>query len=114
MNNREIIEYLTTRSVIMPASEGGCWLWEQCRNQDGYGVATVNGRTEYAHRASMRAHGFDLSDLTVDHQCANRHCWNPAHLELCTRSENTVRTALKRWGAYRRITELTGVGDFRP
>ncbi|MEU4714684.1 HNH endonuclease [Micromonospora purpureochromogenes] len=110
MDDRQIIEYLTSRSWIQPQSEGGCWLFQDFINRDGYGQFTLykpRKRTAYAHRESLRAHGYDVEGLSVDHLCANKNCWNPLHLELVTLAENTSRAANKRWGIYRRLHALT-------
>ncbi|MBM0236252.1 hypothetical protein JNW88_02275 [Micromonospora sp. ATA32] len=110
MLDHEMIHYLTSRSWIQPQSEGGCWLWDDFVNRDGYGQFTIyhpRKRTCYAHRESMRAHGYDIEGLSADHQCANKNCWNPLHLELVTLAENTSRAANKRWGLYRRLSELS-------
>ncbi|MGY3516642.1 HNH endonuclease [Micromonospora sp. PTRAS2] len=55
----------------------------------------------------MAAYGYEIEGFTVDHQCINKNCWNPAHLEMVTVEENTRRAANKRWGVYRRLYELS-------
>jgi hypothetical protein len=97
-----VIEYLTARSVRTPLSEGGCWLWQAYINPDGYGQFHRKGRTYYVHRESMRAHGYDVDGMSVDHLCGNRNCWHPLHLEIVTREENGIRRADQRWGIFRR------------
>ena len=74
-----------------------CWLWKGSRAKNGYGNFHVpgsgmNGSTVYAHRYSYEEikgkipYGMDL-----DHKCRVRHCVNPEHLEVVTRSENLKR-----------------------
>lgn len=108
--DHEMIQYLTDRSVIIPDS---CWLWVWFCSPDGYGQFFRRGKTYLAHRESMRAHGFDVEGLTVDHidnVCPNKNCWNPAHLEVCTRSENTRRAARARHDRRLRVAGWKSAG----
>lgn len=104
--DHKLIAYLTARSVILPDSEGGCYLWQQFRTKGGYGMFHRKGRTYYVHREAMKAHGYDVEGLSCDHLCVNKNCWNPLHIELVTVAENTSRAANKRWGVYRRLANL--------
>jgi len=79
------------------AGPSACWLWRGARSR-GYGALYV-GRldaqriVETAHRLAYELHHREPipATLTVDHVCRVRHCVNPAHLELVTRGENTLR-----------------------
>lgn len=72
----------------------GCWLWGGfvCK-KSGYGVFhPMDELQERAHRFSYRYFkGPIIPPLVIDHLCRNRRCVNPAHLELVTRKENTLR-----------------------
>src|SRR5512144_125133 len=68
-----------------------CWEWKAYR-KDGYGLFAYYGAHIMAHRWSYeRAHGPIPRHLTLDHLCRNRMCVNPAHLEVVTIRENTLR-----------------------
>ena len=70
----------------------GCWLWTAYRNTDGYGVLGVAGRLVRAHRFAYELLvGSIPRGLQIDHLCRVRHCVNPAHLEVVTQRENTLR-----------------------
>lgn len=85
----------------------GCWQWEGCINNYGYGKIQVTFPATYggekvcinAHRASFVAyhHYFDL-DLEVSHRCHQRLCVNPAHLSLEPHSTNQRRNSCRRSG----------------
>lgn len=68
-----------------------CWPWPMGRDKAGYGLVR-NRKTLLAHRVAWSlTHGEIPDGLTVDHLCRNRACCNPAHMELVTRGENTLR-----------------------
>lgn len=75
---------------------GPCWIWLGGKTWDGY------GKWYYQHngkRCHLRPHrvayvltkGSIPDGLTIDHICRNTICVNPAHLEITTSKENTLR-----------------------
>jgi hypothetical protein len=73
----------------------GCWRWVAATTR-GYGSYRHNNRLTQAHRAAYTVlvgpiPGTSPAGLTVDHLCRNRSCVNPAHMELVSRGENTMR-----------------------
>lgn len=76
---------------------GFCWLWTAAKTSDGYGLTTLYGRAECAHRAVwMLLMGEIPKGLQLDHLCEVRDCVNPDHLEPVTKRENARRMADRR------------------
>lgn len=79
--------------------ECGCWLFDG-KNLDRYGYAKfkIRGKTVIGHRYAYEAMVGPITDgLTVDHLCdRHRNCCNPAHMELVTSLENTLRANARR------------------
>lgn len=71
-----------------------CWTFEGPK-VNGYGVAWVDGVKARVHRAAYEVLVGPIPDgLVLDHICRNRACYNPAHLEPVTTSENLRRSPL--------------------
>lgn len=71
------------------ADPNECWEWNAYHTHDGYGVITVNGATQLAHRVAwMLSYGPIPEDLCSCHKCDNPPCCNPAHLFLSTQKGN--------------------------
>jgi len=79
-------------------SENGCWIWNACRDKDGYGwFVLYKKKMWYAHRASYLIHnGIDPCKKLVCHSCDNPSCVNPDHLFLGTNSDNQRDAVLKK------------------
>lgn len=71
----------------------GCWQWTGARLPTGYGLMNVRVGARYktflAHRLSYeRLKGPIPPNLEVDHECNNRACVNPDHLQPKTHKIN--------------------------
>jgi hypothetical protein len=72
--------------------ENGCWIWQKCRNNRGYGLKwdRATRRLMVAHRWYYeRARGPIPTGLQIDHLCNVKACVNVAHLEAVTPQVNT-------------------------
>ena len=66
----------------------GCWEWKG-RIHNGYGVCSTNSSSRWAHRVSYALFNGPIAEqMHVDHNCRNRTCVNPAHLEQMPPIEN--------------------------
>ena len=68
---------------------GECHLWTGPLASTGYPNFWVDGRYLGAHvYAWTRSHGKPETGSVVRHRCRNRHCVNPAHLDIGSRRDN--------------------------
>lgn len=78
-------------SKVSRRGEGECWGWTGSRVK-GYGRFHYHGRDRMAHRVAFEWSGGVIPDgMVIDHLCRNRGCVNPAHMEVVTVTENTLR-----------------------
>lgn len=74
-----------------------CWLWQGCRDPEGYGRIQVNGRSAYAHRLAWADRNGQIPDgMMLDHQCRTRHCVRPDHLKVVTNKLNSENLGLSK------------------
>ena len=77
----------------------GCWIWQGARTKHGYGQIRLvrGGNPVYVHRLSaMQSLGFiPTSSQWVLHRCDVKLCFNPAHLYLGTRNDNTKDAVIR-------------------
>ncbi len=88
-------------------SEEGCFLWTGALQAEGYARLSIGQgkkKRTFIHRyAYENLVGPIPTGMTIDHLCRVRNCWNPAHLEVVTPSENVRRayngdSNLCKWG----------------
>lgn len=67
----------------------GCWVWTASITSMGYGKVKHNQKDKAAHRVAYELLVGNIQPgMELDHICHKRDCVNPAHLRVCTRSEN--------------------------
>ena len=68
---------------------GYCLVWRFGLNRDGYGLLTIEGKQELAHRAVfIQTRGAVPEDRQVNHLCNRPFCLQPSHLYAGTRQDN--------------------------
>ena len=88
-----------TRYIPDPAS--GCWIWQGCRNTNGYGYLTHRYKNYQAHRFSWIIHRGEIPQgMLVLHKCDVPLCVNPDHLYLGTYANNTADMMRKGRNGY--------------
>lgn len=101
MQRKEIPEISEKHKLLFFTKVGepttfGCTEWVACRNRQGYGEVTIEGRLYKAHRVSWRIHkGPVPQDMLVLHKCDNPPCVNPDHLFLGTHADNAIDCKIK-------------------
>lgn len=90
LRNLTLREKLLSRAIIN--RDTGCWEWSGGKFNTGYAKFTVADRRRVAHEILWEMwYGPKPLGKVLDHLCRVRHCVNPAHLELVTHRENTLR-----------------------
>jgi hypothetical protein len=81
---------------------GDCWPWTAAVAASGYGrfyagrASAGRGNCYRPHRVAYAlTYGAIDESLQVDHLCRNRLCVNPAHMELVTLIENSLRAGVE-------------------
>src|SRR5450759_1785914 len=89
-NRRKALRYV----VASTGYKTDCWLWQLCKDKDGYGkVCVVPGKMAFAHRVYYEHRIRPIPDgLELDHLCRVRACVNPEHLDPVSRHENLRRS----------------------
>lgn len=83
-------ERLLFRVTVEPS---GCWSADLRHDKDGYATICVNKQTRQAHRVAYEEfRGPVPADKLLDHQCRNRGCINPWHVEPATPLENLLNS----------------------
>lgn len=69
-----------------------CTVWIGATNNKGYGLISINGKVQLAHRVAYEAEYGDIPEgMVIDHLCRVRNCVNAMHLEAVTNGENGRR-----------------------
>jgi hypothetical protein len=77
----------------------GCWIWNACKDDSGYGQFRWAGRAYWAHRIAYVNFKRPIPDLVqIDHKkpCHNPSCVNPDHLRALSHSANAADANRRR------------------
>ena len=67
----------------------GCWEFQGCKINSGYGLIKVCGTPQLTHRVAYELWKGEIPDkLHVLHTCDNKCCVNPEHLWVGTHQDN--------------------------
>lgn len=69
--------------------DSACWPWTGCLNHKGYGVITINWKSELVHRIALESviGKLDKGQCSL-HRCDRPVCCNPSHLFAGTKGDN--------------------------
>ena len=74
---------------------GHCLAWAYSINDRGYGILTIDGQPQRAHRVAYSFHrGAEPGDLQINHLCDRPYCIQPTHLYAGTPQDNSDDRAL--------------------
>ena len=81
---------------------GPCWVWKGAVDSSGYASHKMKGVVHITHRwvfnryvGPIELEGDD--DPTIDHLCkGHRNCIRPSHMEIVSRTENSIRANVRR------------------
>lgn len=82
----------SARKAFQRDQETACWEWQGAKTSHGYGISSRG----LVHRLIYEeAVGPIPKSWEVHHECRNRPCANPNHLEALPPGEHRIRTAPK-------------------
>lgn len=82
--------------VTLKANLYLCWEWNASKDTGGYGIFSVNGVAQGAHRVAYLLVNETIPEgMHVLHTCDNRSCVNPNHLFLGTNHDNVMDKVAK-------------------
>ena|ERR1039457_4646948 len=110
--NARLLARLDRLSIVTQADyETPCHFWQGTKTPRGYGMMTVSGTKDYAHRVAYRLrHGQIPEGKCLDHLCRRPSCVNPEHLEPVTQAENCRRGLRAKLTAHD-VAAIRGSGD---
>jgi len=78
--------------------ETPCWIWQRGMDGHGYGAKYFNNRMDKAHRMYYREMVGEIPEgFELHHQCGNRACVNPSHLQPMSRNDHMEKDGRLDW-----------------
>lgn len=93
-----------------------CWNWTGTKSDSGYGLISINGTVNRAHRLAWELLVGPIPEgIHIDHRCMNKSCVNPEHLRHATHKQNSEHLALRSTNksGYRGVSFSTKRGAWR-
>jgi hypothetical protein len=104
MSKPNTVEEIVTRFEVQ---ETGCWRWTGYTHIRGYGIVSLRGKLQKAHRLFYEYFVGSIPDgMVICHHCDRPCCVNPAHLFCGTQRDNIMDCIAK--GRARRGCEQRG------
>jgi len=86
------IMYPYLLEMVATRRDNHCWRWPGVHTPAGYAMLKVEGKLcKAATVAYELRYGPVPLGLELDHECNNKGCYNPNHLEAVTHQENSLR-----------------------
>jgi hypothetical protein len=88
------------KGPLLPAMKTRCWEWQASKARFGYGLITISGKPQFAHRVSWLLRHGAWPTLHILHRCDNPACVRPSHLFEGSQGDNVRDMLAKGRGAY--------------
>lgn len=89
---------------VEKAGPDDCWAWLGHLGAGGYGVISIKGKRQRAHRISLELAGHVIPNGKFAlHTCDNKSCVNPKHLYVGTHADNMRDASVRQRHPHRKL-----------